>query len=283
MAAAAREMRCAALLSAAAHAMLGHRPFHLAARVIEQAMVFALGFLVAGLLTLLFLPAFWRRAVRLSRRRLEMLMPLSMDEIIAERDQLRAQFAAERRRIEQAQETLQAARARDMAELGRRAAALAQVEAQAEIRERTLKLALDEAHARVARLEQALAGAPPQGDLTQGDPRKDDPTQAARMARTARAQDAALRRAIAAVGDDVARLMERLGAAPLGAPSAGAVEELAGSGVARPEAAQSSAPSAAPAAALAPQQEGRPAPGAAGGPLRLPGPAAPPARIAAGR
>ncbi|HEY8578608.1 MAG TPA: hypothetical protein VIL72_01885, partial [Beijerinckiaceae bacterium] len=75
--------------------------------MIEQLMIFALGFLSAGLLSLLFLPAFWRRAMRLSRRRLEMQMPLSMDEIVAERDQLRAEFAAERRRLEQAHEALQ--------------------------------------------------------------------------------------------------------------------------------------------------------------------------------
>lgn len=68
---------------------------------IEQIMIFALGFLVAGLLSLLFLPAFWRRAMTLSRRQLEMQMPLSMTEIVAERDQLRAEFAAEQRRLEQ--------------------------------------------------------------------------------------------------------------------------------------------------------------------------------------
>ena len=64
-------------------------------------MIFALGFFVAGLLALLFLPAVQRRAARLAARRLEMQLPLSMDEIVAERDQLRAEFAVERRRIEQ--------------------------------------------------------------------------------------------------------------------------------------------------------------------------------------
>lgn len=91
-------------------------------------MLFAAGFLLAGLLTLLFLPALWRRALRLSRRRLEMQMPLSMDEIVAERDQLRAEFAGERRRIEQANEALQQARASDMAELGRRAGVIARLD-----------------------------------------------------------------------------------------------------------------------------------------------------------
>ena len=60
-------------------------------------MIFMLGALSAGLLALLMLPAFWRRALRLTRRRLEMLMPLSMDEVVAERDLLRAEFAADKR------------------------------------------------------------------------------------------------------------------------------------------------------------------------------------------
>jgi chromosome segregation ATPase len=87
---------------------------------IEQIMLFALGFLVAGLLTLLFLPAFWRRAMTLARRQLEMQMPLSMTEIVAERDQLRAEFAAEQRRLEQRLEHAEAGRAADKIALGER-------------------------------------------------------------------------------------------------------------------------------------------------------------------
>ncbi len=84
-------------------------------------MIFTLGALSAGLLMLLFLPAFWRRAIRLASRRLEMQMPLSMTEIVAERDQLRAEFAAERRKQEQKSERLAGELARDRAELGVRA------------------------------------------------------------------------------------------------------------------------------------------------------------------
>ena len=68
--------------------------------VIEQAMYFALGFLIAGLVFLMLLPAFWRRAMRLSMRRLQMLAPMSMDEVTAERDLLRAEFAAREYRID---------------------------------------------------------------------------------------------------------------------------------------------------------------------------------------
>lgn len=88
--------------------------------MIEQILIFALGFLTAGLAALLFLPAFWRRAMRLSRHKLEMSMPLSMVEIIAERDQLRAEFAAGYRRLEQKLESLNALRAQEKTSLGER-------------------------------------------------------------------------------------------------------------------------------------------------------------------
>ena len=88
-------------------------------------MIFALGFLLAGLLALAIAPAFWRRALRLSTRRLEMLLPLSSREIIAERDLMRAEFAIDRRKFEQEAESLRTTRAADMAEIGRRAAQFA--------------------------------------------------------------------------------------------------------------------------------------------------------------
>lgn len=84
-------------------------------------MIFALGFLFAGLVALAFAPAFWRRANRLTRRRLEMQVPLSVQEILAERDQLRAEFAVEQRRLEIRSEQTKRAHAADRGELGRRA------------------------------------------------------------------------------------------------------------------------------------------------------------------
>ena len=85
-------------------------------------MVFALGFLAASLIALAAAPAFWRRAIRLSTRRLEMQLPLSPEEILAGRDLLRAEFAVERRRLEQKVEALNLVHGTDMIELGRRAA-----------------------------------------------------------------------------------------------------------------------------------------------------------------
>lgn len=130
--------------------------------VIEQVMIFALGFLLSGLLTLMFLPAFWRRALRLSTRRLEMQMPLSMAEIVAERDQLRAEFASERRRIEQRSEALAAERARDMAELGRRARLIGALDAElADHKRKVLEqdAALEAAERRIADAQGQFAAA----------------------------------------------------------------------------------------------------------------------------
>ena len=53
-------------------------------------MMFTLGVLTTGLLALAALPAIWRRAVRLSTARLSRLVPLSAEEIAAERDHIRA-------------------------------------------------------------------------------------------------------------------------------------------------------------------------------------------------
>ncbi len=112
-------------------------------------MYFALGFLVAGLLTLLFLPAFWRRALRLSMRRLQMLAPMSMEEVIAERDLLRAEFAVRERRLEQEVEAVKAGKAADLATIGRHASRVAEAEAElkkAEADNRDMAQQLRDAH-----------------------------------------------------------------------------------------------------------------------------------------
>src|SRR4051794_4307203 len=124
-------------------------------------MIFALGFLVAGLLALLFLPAVQRRAARLSARRLEMLLPLSMEEIVAERDQLRAEFAVDRRRIEQKLEAATEAEAVHMGEIGRQTAAINELNGElSAVREevRLLGEAKEALHQETAEAQAALAG-----------------------------------------------------------------------------------------------------------------------------
>jgi chromosome segregation ATPase len=57
-------------------------------------MAFAMGFLAAALVALALLPSVQRRSERLALRRLEAGTPLSMKEIQADRDGIRAGFAA---------------------------------------------------------------------------------------------------------------------------------------------------------------------------------------------
>lgn len=63
-------------------------------------MYVALGAFAASLLALAILPAIWRRAVQLTRRRIEATVPLDVEEIRAEKDRMRAEFALTIRRME---------------------------------------------------------------------------------------------------------------------------------------------------------------------------------------
>ncbi|MBL4758974.1 MAG: hypothetical protein JKY32_15490 [Rhizobiales bacterium] len=63
-------------------------------------MLVALGFLVASLFALMLSPFLWRRAVRLTTRRIQGTTPLSMSDIQADKDQLRAEFAMSTRKLE---------------------------------------------------------------------------------------------------------------------------------------------------------------------------------------
>jgi DNA repair exonuclease SbcCD ATPase subunit len=74
--------------------------------LIENIMYFALGVMVAGLVALIILPAVWKRAVRLTKRRIEAATPITMAEFRADKDQLRAEFALSTRRLEMNVEAL---------------------------------------------------------------------------------------------------------------------------------------------------------------------------------
>lgn len=74
--------------------------------VIESVMYFALGALVSALLALMIIPAVWKRAVRLTKKRIEAATPITMAEFRADKDQLRAEFALSTRRLEMNVEAL---------------------------------------------------------------------------------------------------------------------------------------------------------------------------------
>lgn len=124
-------------------------------------MIFALGFLAASLCALLFVPILNSRAMRLARRRLDGLFPMTITEITAERDALRADFAVAQRRMERRVEQAQAKRHADMAALGTRTMEAASLARQVEEREATLearKAEIAQAVDRIAGLDRDLTG-----------------------------------------------------------------------------------------------------------------------------
>lgn len=98
--------------------------------LIETIMYFALGFLAAGLLALMIMPAIWRRAVRLTKQRIEAATPITMAEFRADKDQLRAEFALSTRRLERNVEALRARLAEQVVDINRRKSELAQTKAE---------------------------------------------------------------------------------------------------------------------------------------------------------
>src|SRR5262245_2411617 len=88
--------------------------------MVESVLFFAFGFLVANLFALLILPPVYARAERLAARRIEADIPISLAEIHADRDLLRAEFAMSVCRFETSIEHLKARMTGQMAELGRK-------------------------------------------------------------------------------------------------------------------------------------------------------------------
>jgi len=68
--------------------------------LLQTVLIFTFGFLAAALLALMAAPAVWRRAVFLTRKRIEAALPLSLNELNAEKDALRAEHAMAMRRME---------------------------------------------------------------------------------------------------------------------------------------------------------------------------------------
>src|SRR5678815_1182886 len=92
--------------------------------MIEPIMYLAIGFLVSMLFGLMIVPLVHNRAVRLTTRRLEAATPLSMAEIQADKDQLRAEFAMSARRLEMSVEQLKNKSTSQLAELGKKGDAI---------------------------------------------------------------------------------------------------------------------------------------------------------------
>jgi chromosome segregation ATPase len=92
--------------------------------MVEPIMYLAIGFLVSMLFGLMIVPLVHNRAVRLTTRRMEAATPLSMAEIQADKDQLRAEFAMSARRLEMSVDQLKSKTTSQLAELGKKSDAI---------------------------------------------------------------------------------------------------------------------------------------------------------------
>jgi len=134
-------------------------------------MYVALGFLLASLLALMVAPAFWRRAVRLTKRRIEMTMPMSASDIQADKDQLRAEFAIELRRVEVALDKARDKAARELVEANKRRVEISEIKTELEgtrgrlqekdnanrVLEQTIRRRLPELEGRLKAAKEAMA------------------------------------------------------------------------------------------------------------------------------
>lgn len=87
--------------------------------MIKTILLLLLGFFIAGFVALLLAPILWRRAVRLTTKRIEASMPLSANELEAEKDRLRASHAMTARRLEMNIENLNHKTSAQLVELSR--------------------------------------------------------------------------------------------------------------------------------------------------------------------
>ena len=87
---------------------------------LEVILYFVLGFFVAVLLALMVSPIIWNRAVELTRQKIESSVPLSINEIQADKDQLRAEFSMSTRRLEMSIDELREKASMQLIEINRK-------------------------------------------------------------------------------------------------------------------------------------------------------------------
>ena len=97
--------------------------------MIDIGIYVALGFLAASLLALLLVPPLWHRAVRLTTKKLEATMPMSIADIQADKDQLRAEYAIRLRRVEMALDKAKEKAIREQVEANKRRVKIAEINA----------------------------------------------------------------------------------------------------------------------------------------------------------
>lgn len=140
--------------------------------MIEYAMLAALGFLVASLLAVLFAGPFWNRAVRLTKKRMEATLPMSLSDIQADKDHLRAEYAVELRKLEMAHDREKEHAARFLiernkykveiselrAKMGMLAAELAERGNESTVLEQTVRKRIPDLESQLERARRIIAG-----------------------------------------------------------------------------------------------------------------------------
>src|SRR5690348_12871913 len=95
--------------------------------LVEPAMYAAVGFLAAALLSLPLFGVAHRRAERLTRQHLDTLLPMSIKELEAEKDLLRAGHAVSEQRLASTLNDLRAKTVTQQTEIGRHSATVAKL------------------------------------------------------------------------------------------------------------------------------------------------------------
>jgi len=98
--------------------------------LVEPTMYAVLGFLLAALCSLPFMGIVHRRAERLTRQQLDSLLPMSIKELHADRDLLRAEFAVSAQRSDSTVHELKAKAAAQQIEIGRHGGTVATLKAE---------------------------------------------------------------------------------------------------------------------------------------------------------
>lgn len=96
--------------------------------LVEKMMYLGVGFFIAGFLAVALGPFLWNRAVRLTRRRIEASSPVTMEEFIADKDTLRAQFAIQVQKMQSRIDVMQQSISQSASDYSQAQIRLAQLE-----------------------------------------------------------------------------------------------------------------------------------------------------------
>jgi chromosome segregation ATPase len=122
--------------------------------LVQSFLIFALGFLAAAFAAVAVAPAIWQRAVVLTRKRIEASVPLTRNELQADKDQQRAEFAMALRKLEMGLKTKGEQLTKTRADF----AHLQLEDSAKQVEISSLALKLEDTERVVSDLEQALSG-----------------------------------------------------------------------------------------------------------------------------